>query len=164
MIQWLTQPDKEQRANKYIDRVTSEANLKQIWFKQLNRPFYYPKSARWIDFCQTVDECFNPHNWHHFITKETPIGQNDIVVDCGAAEGLFSYVAAFKAKKAYAVEPVPSWHSAMKKTFAEFDNVETVLSHRGIGKRSDQAFKPVGLAKGQNRFKNFYILPGDLMK
>ena len=43
-------------------------------------------------------------------------------------------------------------------------DVKTVLSHRGIGKRSDQAFKPVGLAKGQNRFKNFYILPGDLMK
>jgi FkbM family methyltransferase len=114
---WLTQPGKEARARRFIDTVRREDPFWAITFKDDPRPFYYPQDASWIDFCQTVDECYNPHNWHHFVDGHTPLAGDDTVVDCGAAEGLFSYQAAAIAKQVYAIEPIPFWHSAMERTF-----------------------------------------------
>jgi len=133
IIHWITQPGKEQRANRFIESKKEAGDLWEIQFRGFNIPFYYPKTASWIDLCQTVDECLNPKNWHHFITDVTPIHPDDVVVDCGAAEGLFSFVAGQKAKKVYAVEPIPFWHNAMEKTFASMGNVEVlkvVVGHK----------------------------------
>src|SRR5262245_427729 len=111
IIRWTFQPGKQQRAAKYIQSVLDKSDMKEIWFNNYNKPFYYPKKARWIDLCQTVDECLNPKNWHHFITNQTQLKETDIVVDCGAAEGLFSFVSAFTATMVYSIEPIPSWHA-----------------------------------------------------
>jgi FkbM family methyltransferase len=100
-------------------------------FRGIHEVFYYPEQAGWIDLCQTIDEVFNPANWHHFVSDCTPLHPDDIVVDCGAAEGLFSFFAASRARKIYAVEPVPSWHPGLKKTFSQFSNVE--LLQAGVG-------------------------------
>lgn len=136
VLNWLVQPGKEDRMKKFVGSVADQDKMHEIWFKGLDKPFYYPKNSRWIDLCQTVDECMNAKNWHHFITKETPISQDDIVVDCGAAEGLFSYVSAFTAQRVYAIEPVPSWHSSLDATFSNFPNV-TVLKC-GVGHKCAQ--------------------------
>lgn len=133
MLRWLIQPGKEKRASVYIEDVSNESPYKKVKFKGFKDNFYYPEEAKWVDFCQTVDEVFNPLNWHHFITNTTCINENDIVVDCGAAEGLFSFHQATKAKQIYAIEPVPSWHEGCEKTFSQFENVE--LMKFGVGHR-----------------------------
>lgn len=134
MVTWLTQPGKEKRALRYIHEKRQIEDFIEIFFVGHEHPFYYPKEANWVDFCQTIDECFNPANWHHFISSYTPIGSDDIVIDCGAAEGLFSFIAAKHAKKVYAIEPIASWHNPMDKTFRPLGNVE--LLKVGVGHKT----------------------------
>jgi FkbM family methyltransferase len=133
-MHWLTQPDKEKRALRYIQSRTEDQDFVEVHFAGFTSPFFYPKHASWIDLCQTVDEVFNPANWHHFISEDTPINSTDIVVDCGAAEGLFSYYAARIASKVYAIEPIPMWHKSMEKTFKSVSNVEMIKT--GVGHKN----------------------------
>lgn len=134
MVTWVTQPGKESRGALYIRERRVVGDFIEILFKDHEHPFYYPNESSWVDLCQTIDECFNPANWHHFVCKHTPITSNDVVVDCGAAEGLFSFIAAKNAKKVYAIEPITSWHGPMAKTFQAFDNVEVLKV--GVGHKN----------------------------
>jgi len=126
VIRWLIQPGKEKRASCYITKREEQGDFMAIHFCGFEEPFYYPRTASWIDLCQTVDEVFNPKNWHHFVSEHTPIHAEDTVVDCGAAEGLFSFYAAKTAKRVYAIEPIPMWHPALEKTFPSPSNVEVM--------------------------------------
>jgi FkbM family methyltransferase len=134
MLRWVFQPAKEVRAAKYIQTKTSNEKFLEVIFKNYDKVFYYPVSASYVDLYQTVDECFNSDNWHHFISDETPITSEDIVIDCGAAEGLFSIVAAQKAKMVYAIEPVPFWHESLNKTFQHYENI--ALMTYGVGHKN----------------------------
>ncbi len=131
VLRWITQPGKERRAAAYIESIREDGDFKAIRFKGIGRDFFYPRAASWVDLCQTIDEVFNPENWHHFVTDETPLDPEDVVVDCGAAEGLFSFHVAPRVAKVYAIEPIPSWHAAMAKTFAPVENVEVVMVGTG---------------------------------
>ena len=141
ILRWIFQPGKEARAEKFIQKRSVVGDFMELHLKGNENTFYYPAAASWIDLCQTIDECFNPKNWHHFITPETPITPDDVVVDCGAAEGLFSFVAAKTAKMVYAIEPIPSWHRSLEKTFNQSENVEILrvgVSHRqGVMRMTD---------------------------
>ena len=134
MVTWMTQPGKEKRAGRYIREKHLVGDFIEILFVGHEHPFYYPREGSWVDLCQTIDECFNPSNWHHFISSNTPIHSDDVVIDCGAAEGLFSFIAAKNAKKVYAIEPINSWHKPMEKTFQPFGNVEVLKV--GVGHKT----------------------------
>ena len=131
VFHWLFQPGKEKRALRYVEDRRDHGSFTEIRFYGHEQPFFYPNDASWIDFCQTADEVFNSRNWHHFISDETPVKPNDTIVDCGAAEGLFSFYVARHVKNVYAIEPIPMWHAAMDKTFQAFDNVE--VKKVGVG-------------------------------
>jgi len=131
VLGYLLQPNKERRALHYIEQKNDDKEFIKVSFYGIAKPLYYPRAARWIDFCQTVDEVFNAKNWHHFNSDPTPISANDIVVDCGAAEGLFAFYSSQYAHKVYAIEPIPVWHSALIKTFDEISNVE--ILKLGVG-------------------------------
>jgi FkbM family methyltransferase len=137
MVRWLCQPSKERRAAKYIRSTATdkEGAFVRVEFIGHDLPLYFPARCRWLDFCQTVDECFGPHNWHQFVSPETALEESDIVIDCGAAEGLFSYVAAAAGvSKVYAMEPMPIWHAALQRTFAKCKKVE--ILQVGLGQRT----------------------------
>lgn len=138
MLYWLLRPGKESRARQYIRHVETDGDFLCIEFFGHVRPLYYPKSASWEDFCATVDECFNPRNWHHFLNEPAPVVKEDVVLDCGAAEGLFSYVVASHVARVYAIEPVPFWHAGLRRSFMDCKNVEIVpygLGHKGATMR-----------------------------
>src|SRR5262245_24151129 len=71
MIRWIAQPGKEQRASAFIEKKEVRDGYLEVTFRGFAETFYYPEKASWIDLCQTVDEVFNPKNWHHFISAET---------------------------------------------------------------------------------------------
>lgn len=133
-LRYLFQPGKTKRASKYIENVSEEGDFVRINFKGFaGRPFYYPANCRWIDLCQTIDECFNPRNWHHFFSENITISKDDVVVDCGAAEGLFTFIASARAKKVFAIEPVPTFVRALEKNFGNAPSVTIIpcaLAHR----------------------------------
>jgi FkbM family methyltransferase len=123
VLYYLCKPGKQGRASRYIERVDETGDYRAITFKGFKRPFYYPKDCSWVDLCSTIDECFDPRNWHHYITEQTPVGANDVVVDCGAAEGLFTFICAQQASKVFAFEPLPKFVSALNKNFEGSSNV-----------------------------------------
>lgn len=103
MLRWYVQPGKEKRAARFIEEVEVRDGYREVKFKGVDGVFYYPAQADWTGFCQTVDECFNPKHWHHFLSNPTPLDSDDVVIDCGAAEGLFTFIAAHQARKVYAI-------------------------------------------------------------
>lgn len=133
MLRWLIQPGKESRAAAFIEKKERRDGFLEVTFAGIPETFYYPENASWIDLCQTIDEVFNPKNWHHFISDDVPLTSEDVVVDCGAAEGLFSFFSANRAARVYAIEPVPLWHPGLERTFAPFSHVE--LLKVGVGHR-----------------------------
>jgi FkbM family methyltransferase len=118
ILRWLFQPGKERRALRHILERGTDGEYLRMRFRQYpDATFYYPRRFRWIDLCQTIDECFNPRNWHHFFSEHIRLNGNDVVIDCGAAEGLFTFVAAARARKVYAIEPVPGFVESLEKNF-----------------------------------------------
>jgi FkbM family methyltransferase len=73
-----------------------------------------------------IAEQFYTSDWHYYETPETTVARGDVVVDCGASEGLFTLRVAFRAEKVFAIEPLPLWVNCMHQTFAELGNVEIV--------------------------------------
>ena len=153
VLRFLTQPGKQARASRFIQAVEQEGDYLKVVFKEYpNHPLLYPRSYRWIDFCQTVDECLNPHNWHNFLSPRFSLSADDVVIDCGAAEGLFSWYAAIRGARVFAFEPDEGFVRAMHKTFSSLPDVSVTrcaLGHReGIAYLSqDEIFsriKPEG--------------------
>jgi len=125
VLRWLFQPDKEKRGAKYVLKKEMDGDFTVVYFVgQPGTPFYYPRQFAWINLCETADECFNSNNWHEYLANGMTLGKDDVVLDCGAAEGLFSFIAAPKANKVFAIEPIPAWHPSLAKTFARFPNVK----------------------------------------
>jgi hypothetical protein len=89
MLYWLSRPGKERRAMSHIRQVEMDGAFKRIYFADYERALYYPADASWLDFCATVDECFNPRNWHCFAYGPAALRPDDIVLDCGADERAF---------------------------------------------------------------------------
>jgi FkbM family methyltransferase len=140
VLQFLSQPGKSSRADVFIKSVSeSEPSYQEVRFHE-NPAFvlYYPKKYRWVDFCQTVDECFNPHNWHNFLSPRFHIGTADVVIDCGAAEGLFTWFAAQRGAQVHAFEPDAGFVASMRKSFA--DSPQVSINHCALGHRSGQAY------------------------
>lgn len=97
-----------------------------VRFFDLENPLYYPKRFRGHSLFQVITEGFCKEDWHFYEIEETKVNPNDIVIDCGAAEGLFSLQVAGRCKQVFAIEPLPAFAEAMQLTFAPFSNVKIV--------------------------------------
>src|SRR5436190_24191169 len=86
-------PGKRWRGMRWVDRVENVPDKKQIrvWIKGLPRPFTFPQEADFAGLCSTIDEACNPKHWHQYQIDQTRVTADDVVVDCGGAEGLFSF-------------------------------------------------------------------------
>ena len=118
-----------------IKSISEDENYFIISYNELKSPLYYPKSENIYSVYLNAMEAFYKKNGHYYQINATKVQKDDIVVDCGAAEGLFSLIASEVCKKVYAVEPLPKFIDSMKVTFKEFSNVEIIPAalSNGIG-------------------------------
>lgn len=94
----------------------------------LDRPLYYPSAFNISSLYQVIAEVFYA-DWHNYElpgVSGTHVRPGDIVADCGAAEGLFSLMAAGRCKKVYAIEPLPAFIASMRRTFNGIGNIELI--------------------------------------
>lgn len=73
---------------------------------------------------------------HQYLTENFVVKQNDIVIDVGAAEGLFLLDVIDRVKKAYIFEPDPGWLTTLKATFEPYMHKVTIIEKYATNQNS----------------------------
>jgi len=126
------------KAKSQIQNIIIQGDYVLFYFKDLDDPLYYPKDLKTIDLYQIIVESFYTNNWHYYKKAGTTVEKKDVVVDCGAAEGLFSLKIVKRCKKLFLIEPNPIFFNSLMKTFSNFSNVEII--QKGIADVPGEAF------------------------
>lgn len=122
-----------------VQRVDApQDGLRAIWIKGLDRPLFLPEQFGLHCVHQVLGEETYAWNWHYYCIPETRVEKDDVVFDCGAAEGLFTLFARQRGAKAAVFEPHPLYFKALQKTFA--DDPGAVLINSGVGDVEAKAY------------------------
>lgn len=124
MMKFLFSPPRKQRADRWIESVVEDGEHLRAKIKGVAHPLFWPaqlglQELQWL-VCQVMD----PDDWHYYEVPGMKVTANDVVVDCGGGEGLFSLVVSAVAKKVYIAEPHPMLIRALRRTFEKIPNVE----------------------------------------
>jgi FkbM family methyltransferase len=119
-------PGHHKTGKQSIHNIIEEEEYYLVYYKGFKEPLYWPKEVSLRCLYGFSGEIFDKNNWHYYEIPETTVNTDDIVLDCGAAEGIFTYVIMNRCKKAYALEPLPVFIKSMQKTFAGSDHVEII--------------------------------------
>lgn len=126
LIRFFFAPSYSSKADSLINRIEEDGSFLVVYFKTIENPLYYPKEMSLKSLKQVIVETFYEDNWHYYQIEETKVEKNDIVVDCGAAEGLFALKTAPVCKKVYLIEPMPKFVEGLKWTFRGYSNIEII--------------------------------------
>ncbi len=89
------------------------ASLETPWGR-----LYVPQAVDRESLHYLLRETSDKKHWHQYESPWTPVSDTDILVDCGASEGLWALSVVQRSRKAYLVEPQPAFVQALEKTFA----------------------------------------------
>jgi len=120
-----------------IVSVQEVEDYSKIQFRGLSYPLYYPKKMPLEPLNQVARELFNKNDPHYYEKKITPV-EDDIVLDCGAAEGLFGLTILGRARRIFLVEPLPIFQKSLIRTYAGFSSIE--LLPYALGSSTGQVF------------------------
>lgn len=113
-----------ERARAMIRKVEEKDGYHLIHLEGCEVPLYYPGDLPLRHVEIALLELCLPDSWHCYEAEETRVACDDVVVDCGAAEGLFSLTVARRCRQVYAIEPLPAFVESMRRTFSGIPNVE----------------------------------------
>lgn len=144
MVRFALSPSFRARGRRHIARIDDDGSDLVVHFRGFHRPLVWPRGLPMDALYMIAGEQFDADDWHQYEVAETRVRPDDIVVDCGSAEGLFALRVAERCKRVYAVEPSPMFVAAMKRSFEGLGNVEIVeclLGERdGMSRLSDGDF------------------------
>jgi len=126
LIDFLLSPTYIKKAKDRIKSIKEEGPYLCFNFYDFDYPLYFPKSIDIKHLFQVIAESFYNKDWHFYEALRYKVKKDDIVLDCGAGEGLFSFSVINRCKKVYAIEPLPVFCESMKLTFANFGNLEVM--------------------------------------
>lgn len=91
----------------------------------INRKYDTEDKVR--EYYRTICSEQFPGSPHSYIHDEHVIRENDIIVDAGVADGIFSLDAIELAEQIYLIECDEQWIEALKLTFADYENKVTIV-------------------------------------
>jgi len=124
IVNFFFAPSYETIAKKFIQRIDQHDKYDKVYFEGISEPMFYPKGIKRHSLFLVTVECFNKKNWHYYEIPQTSVSPGDAVIDCGAAEGLFSFKIYRKCKQVYLIEPLSKFVGTLNKTFEKAGNVE----------------------------------------
>ena len=124
-------------ASRRIESMHREGECRKIFFKGYTEPFFFPVDMDMLMLYQIIAEQFYPWTWHYYEVEQTRV-DNDVVFDCGAAEGLFSYLVYKRADHVFCFKPLVDFHHCLEKTFENVDNITIVPS--ALGDKTGSAY------------------------
>ena len=108
----LFSPTMNAVANKNAQLVKEDENYKYYKIKGYNDLFIYPSAAPFYSFAMVMAESV-PRHWHYYEIPQTPVTANDVIADCGSAEGFFAFRHQHTAGHIYVIEPMPLFISSL---------------------------------------------------
>jgi hypothetical protein len=99
IVSFFFAPSYESIAKKFIQRIDQDDKYDKVYFEGISEPMFYPKGINRHSLHLVTVECFNTKNWHYYEIPQTSVSPDDVVIDCGAAEGLFALKIYRKCKK-----------------------------------------------------------------
>ena len=85
-------------------------NTRAIYIKGHSRPLYFPAEFDLHFLHQVLAEETYKWNWHYYQIQQTRVEPDDVVMDCGAAEGFFSLMASEQGAKRVICLDFPPWY------------------------------------------------------
>lgn len=131
-----------QKTKKVVTKIEQGRDANKAYFKGFKEPLHYPSDFPKGSLECVVNEVFFEDNWHFYEIPQTKVEPNDVVVDCGAAEGLFSYIVVGRCKKIYMIEPLKKFNNTLNLSFRGYNNVEVLnialSNEEGVATMNDQ--------------------------
>jgi FkbM family methyltransferase len=114
----------------------------RVRLRGLGGVLFFPADLPLHYLYMTLAEQLYHWSWHRYEVPETQVGTEDIVFDCGSAEGLFAFLVRDRAREVHCFEPLPAYLAGLRRTFdgaANVHLVEAALSDRtGAGHFSEE--------------------------
>ncbi len=104
-------------ARRKIAAVETRGCFTRFQFKGCQGWLYVPECLDVRMLHQTIVEQLYPWHWHSYQIAQTKVTSEDIVFDCGCAEGIFAFLNQGVAKRIYAFEPLPAYLGGLDLTF-----------------------------------------------
>jgi FkbM family methyltransferase len=121
-----------------IKKIDSDDKFHLIWLKGFDYPVVLSKTISIHSINQVVAEQFYEWSWHYYQIAETMVDKNDVVFDCGSAEGIFSLITRANCKKVFAFEPLEEYLDGLERTFSGIDNV--IVINEALGDKTGRVF------------------------
>ncbi|SKC38398.1 methyltransferase, FkbM family [Ohtaekwangia koreensis] len=128
LIRFTIKPKVKAVASRFIKDISLAKSLYKINFNVIEYPLYWPKEYSIDGIYQVTSETFDNDDWHYYQKKNTIIEHNEILLDVGAAEGLFALSVADKCNQIIMIEPNDHFAKALKTTFQPFDKKTTIYN------------------------------------
>jgi FkbM family methyltransferase len=103
----------------FIEQIEEDGEYLSVKIRSVSSRLFWPKSLSLFDLYKVVTECFYEDDSHFYEVPETRVAPNDVVLDCGASEGIFSLRVVERAQYIAAFEPLPLFIESMQRTFAQ---------------------------------------------
>lgn len=132
LIRFTIKPKVKAVASQFINAISTTDLLYKIDFNVIKYPLYWPKACSIDGIYQVTSETFDKEDWHYYQKKHTCIEHNEILLDVGAAEGLFALSVADKCSQIIMVEPNDHFADALKTTFKPFES-KTIIHNVAVG-------------------------------
>jgi FkbM family methyltransferase len=126
LTRFLTGPTCTVESRQYIESVVEDEEGATVRLRGVERPLRWPKGEGLYPLHMVLVETLDPRNWHFYEVPETRVSADDIVADCGAAEGIFALLVHSRARQVFAIEPAPHWTASLERTFGDATNVTVV--------------------------------------
>jgi FkbM family methyltransferase len=113
------------RAKPQISKIVDAGDYKLIYLRNMGYPLYWPRDIPLYNLYMVISESLYEDGWHYYEVPETKVKPGDVVLDCGAAEGLFT-LKNLEHAQCIVIEPSPVFIGSLAKTFDDKSNVQII--------------------------------------
>lgn len=131
VVDFLRRPRMKETERTVVLSKKPAGEFLEVRLRGLEQPLFWPAHLDFMMLLTVLDEQYTGPRWHQYEVPETRVEADDVVVDCGAAEGLFSLEVATRCRRLFAFEPLPDFVKGLQKTFQPNTNTEIVAAALG---------------------------------
>ena len=145
LVSFLFKPKMHSIASRFISEVSVEDEFYRISFSGIEYPLYWPVQFGVKGYLQVTSETFDPNDWH-FYQNRFKVESSEILLDIGAAEGLFPLSVIDKCQQVILIEPNAAFTEALKNTFSPFRGKVQILNFAVGEKNGEVSFNENSLS------------------